>query len=298
VTARIAVVGVGAIGGSVAADLCDLGRHEVALCARTRFEALVVEHPAGVSRTTAAVLGGPEDVSRAVDWVLLATKAYQCADARPWLAALCGPGTRVAVLQNGVDHVERVAPLVPDGTEVLPVVVQLPAEKTGPGHVLQARAGMLLVPDDDLGRAFAGLFEGGRTRVVATADFVTQAWWKLVSNASLGGICALALRGNDVANEPAVRDLCLALMEEVALVARAEGAALPEDAPEKALALMLHGAPGHWSSIAVDRRAGRPMEWAVRNDVVGRRGRLHGIATPMNDAITTLLRAADEGAAD
>ena len=49
----------------------------------------------------------------------------------------------------------------------------------------------------------------------------------------------------------------------------------------------------HRSSIAVDRREGRPMEWEARNAVVGRRGRAHGIATPWNDALTALLRATD-----
>ena len=40
------------------------------------------------------------------------------------------PTTVVAVLQNGVDHEERVAPLLECGSEVLPVVVQIPADVT------------------------------------------------------------------------------------------------------------------------------------------------------------------------
>jgi hypothetical protein len=68
---------------------------------------------------------------------------------------------------------------------------------------------------------------------------------------------------------------------------------LPDDAPEKVLERMLDAAPEHWSSISVDRREGRPMEWEARNAVVGRLGRRHGIATPLNDAITTLLALAD-----
>ena len=57
----------------------------------------------------------------------------------------------------------------------------------------------------------------------------------------------------------------------------------------------LRAASDHWSSITVDRREGRPMEWEVRNAVIGRLGRAHGIETPMNDAITALLKAADSG---
>jgi 2-dehydropantoate 2-reductase len=294
---RIAVVGVGAIGGAIAADLADRGRHELALCARSPFERLQVRHPGGVSEVEIEATTAPESaVARfggAPDWVLLVTKAQQSAGARPWLTALCGPTTRVAVLQNGVDHVERVQPLVPDGTEVLPVVIQVPCERTAPGRVEQSHPGLLFVPDTAAGQAFAALFAGGRTQVRPTADFESQAWWKLLANAAIGGVCALAVRPNRVAGEPDVRALVLELMREVAAVGRAEGAVLPPDAPEKCLERMLSAAPDHWGSIALDRREGRPMEWEARNAVVGRLGRRHGIATPLNDAITTLLRLAD-----
>jgi len=294
---RIAVIGIGAIGGAIAADLADLGRHGMVLCARTPFDRLRVRHPQGVSEVSVEIATTPEDAAArfdsAPDWVLLVTKAHQSDGARPWLAALCGSSTRIAVLQNGVDHVERVQPLAPDGTEVLPVVVQVPSERTGPGRIEQSHTGLLFVPDDAAGQAFAALFEGGRTQVRPTADFKSQAWWKLLSNAAIGGVCALAVRPNRVAGEPDVRALVLDLMREVAAVGRAEGAVLPNDAPEKALGLMLSAAPDHWGSIALDRREGRPMEWQARNAVVGRLARRHGIATPLNDAITTLLRLAD-----
>lgn len=298
---RLAVVGVGAIGGAIAADLADLDRHDIVLCARSPFDRLRVSHPHGISERSVEPAATPEAAAArfddapdgAPDWVLLVTKAHQSEGARPWLAALCGANTRVAVLQNGVDHVERVRPLVPGGTEVLPVVIQVPAERSAPGQIEQSHTGLLFVPDDAAGQAFAALFEGGRTQVRPTADFKSQAWWKLLSNAAIGGVCALTVQPNRVAGEPDVRTLVLDLMREVAAVGRAEGADLPHDAPEKALGLVLSAAPDHWGSIAVDRREGRPMEWEARNAVVGRLARRHGIATPLNDAITTLLRLAD-----
>jgi len=286
---RIAVVGVGAIGGAVAADLADLGRHEMLLCTRSPFERLTVKHPDGVSRPVATVALDPRDVSP-VDTVLLATKAHQSAGARPWLDALCSRGTCVAVLQNGVDHIERVGPLLRDDAAVLPVVVRLPGEKLSPGEIEQSRHGTLIVPDDEPGRSFAALFEGARTTVHPRADFATQMWWKLMTNAALGGVCALVLRENGVVKDPELHRLVLEMMHEVARVGRAEGAELADDAPEKALDVMLKAAGTHWSSITVDRREGRALEWEARNAVVGRRGRKHGIPTPLNDTITTLLR--------
>ena len=47
-----------------------------------------------------------------VDWVIVATKAYDVAGAAKWLERLCSRGAPVAVLQNGVEHRERFAPYV------------------------------------------------------------------------------------------------------------------------------------------------------------------------------------------
>jgi 2-dehydropantoate 2-reductase len=45
--ARVAVVGVGAIGATVAAAVQDAGGHELMLCARRPLERVVVERPEG-----------------------------------------------------------------------------------------------------------------------------------------------------------------------------------------------------------------------------------------------------------
>jgi Ketopantoate reductase PanE/ApbA len=55
----VAVVGVGAVGGAVAARLYTAGRDEVLLCVRTPFDALVVEGPAGTLRATPRLVTTP-----------------------------------------------------------------------------------------------------------------------------------------------------------------------------------------------------------------------------------------------
>lgn len=292
---RVVILGAGAIGGAMAADLLDHADAEVSLIARTRFPELVVEHPRGTSRHSVTMFGDPdtEDEVLPADWLLLATKAHQSEAALPWFKRLVTSRTRIAVLQNGIDHVERIAPIAGDAAAVLPVIVQLPAERLGVGHVRQQHTGALITRDDEHGRAFAELFSGGRTRVLPREDFLSQAWWKLIMNAGSGAVCALVVRDNRAERDPEIRELALALMREAAAVGRAEGAELPPDAPEKAMELALSGAPGHWTSIAVDRREGRPMEWQARNAVIGRLGRKHGIPTPLSDMVTALLRVAD-----
>lgn len=57
---RIAVIGIGAIGGSIAADLADLKRHELSLCSRTPFDSLEVSHPGGTSITKGSMINDPK----------------------------------------------------------------------------------------------------------------------------------------------------------------------------------------------------------------------------------------------
>jgi 2-dehydropantoate 2-reductase len=49
------------------------------------------------------------------------------------------------------------------------------------------------------------------------------------------------------------------------------------------------------TSILADREANRPLEWDTRNGVVLRRGRDHGIPTPIRDLVVPLLAAASDG---
>src|SRR5512132_4037555 len=105
----IAIIGPGAIGGVLAAWLGQDPDHAVTVCARTPFDRLEVETTTGTITSSPRVVTHPEQV-RPVDWVLIATKAYDAASAARWLPALCRENTPVVVLQNGVEHVERFAP--------------------------------------------------------------------------------------------------------------------------------------------------------------------------------------------
>jgi 2-dehydropantoate 2-reductase len=140
----VAIVGVGAVGGTIAAHLCAAGRDEVVLCVRIPFDALVVEGPAGILRATPRLVTTPATV-QPVPWVLLATKAHQTAGAAAWLHALVTSRTTVAILQNGVEHEQRVAPYA-DGATLLPAVVECPAVRMAPGRIVQRAPAHLMVP--------------------------------------------------------------------------------------------------------------------------------------------------------
>ncbi|MFI5314852.1 MAG: 2-dehydropantoate 2-reductase [Myxococcota bacterium] len=286
---RIGCVGVGAIGGALAAPLIASGRHDVVLCVREPFERLAVESPARRIEVQARCETDPARVAP-VDWVLLATKAQDVPGAAKWLAALTRPGTAIAVLQNGVEHRERVAKFA-GPAEVLPVVVELPAARSAPGRVRLRAGARLTVPAGATGAAFAELFASTDVAVEATGDFARAAWRKLCLNAASGALTALTGRTVEVLHEPGMAELARGIMLECAAVARAEGAELGDSVADEILARLLALPAGSGNSMLYDRLAGRPLEIDARNGAIVRIGARHGIATPLNGAVTALLAA-------
>jgi len=290
---RIACVGVGAIGGALAAPLAAAGRHELVLCVREPFARLVVESPARRIDVPVRCETDPTRVGPA-DWVLLATKAQDVPGAAKWLAELGRRGTRIAVVQNGVEHRERVTPFAGQA-ELLPVVVELPAERTAPGRVRMRGGARLTVPAGPAGEAFAELFAGTGIEVLQSSDFRRAAWRKLCLNAASGALCAAAARPIEVLHEPGMAELALGIMRECLAVARAEGADLPDAVADEILARLLALPAGSGNSMLYDRRAGRPLELDARNGAIARIGARHGIATPLNGALCALLAALPRG---
>lgn len=285
----IAIVGPGAVGGTFAAHLCQVGTHRVTVCARTPFGRLQVETPDGSVTASPDVLVAPAR-ARPVDWVLIAVKAYDAASCASWLGALVSASTSVAVLQNGVEHVERFAPWV-DPVQLVPVVVDCPAERLSPGQVRQRRRATCVVPDTEPGRGFVDLLARTPVDVETAVDWTTAAWQKLCGN-SVGAVSALLLQPATVAGRDGVAELMRGLVRECIAVGRAEGATLDDDLPDQLVERSRRASVDSVNSLHADRLAGRPLETDARNGAVVRKGRAHGIPTPLNAAMVALLDAA------
>ena len=290
--ARIAIVGVGAIGGVVAAVLQRAGGHEVVLCARRPLGGLTVETPDGLVVLDATVLTDSAEAT-AVDWVLVATKAYDAAGAAKWLEWLCAKGAPVAVLQNGVEHRERFAPYVPMES-ILPVIVECPVERPSPEKIFQRGPMHLKTPDSVAGRAFVALFAGMGVDAVVVPDFTTVAWRKLCHNAA-GVLPALLLQPSGVMRGEEIGEAARQIVRECIAVGRAEGAHLGDEVAEAVLTAYRASPPDSVNSLHGDRLAGRPMEIDARNGVIVRLGRKHGIPTPANQMAVALLEAMVQG---
>lgn len=288
--ARLALVGPGAVGSYFAAHWIAAG-HEVLLCSRRPFDRLVVESAAAPASVPARVVTDPTQVTAARPWVVVAVKAHQTNGILGWLDRLCGSGTRVVVLQNGVEARARVQPLVGDA-EVLPGVVYCGAELLAPGHVVHSGGNRLLLPSTEAAREFVLFADGAATSVTARDDFTTQAWRKLGANVAVNGPTALIDRTTGVLRDPGVRALAVSLVRECWQVGAAAGADVdPDEAADHVTRLA--EVPPVGTSMLQDRRAGRPTEHDALYGAVRRGGLHHGIPTPVTHAVQSLLRAGD-----
>ena len=292
----VAVIGLGSIGGVAAGCLADANRHNVIACARQPIERLTLDRPEG---TVDVPLHCLTDQARAVpaDWVLVCTKTQQTQGAAPWLSRLCTPQTRVAVLQNGIDHAARIAPFA-NGATVLPVIVYYNGERLAPNRVRMRRAGKddVVVPDDEAGRAFAQLLSGTGLHALISKDFVTLLWRKLLINVIANPITALTLQRQAVLRRPDIQELCHTVLGEAVAVARAEGARFEEDEPARAIATLMTFSGELGTSMYFDRLAGRQLEVEALTGAIVAAGERHGIATPINRALLALLRAINDAA--
>ena len=255
-----------------------------------RLTASAHTHDGATRHFTAPFITEPEQATPP-RWVVVATKTYQTEQAAIWLRQLHTDQTTLIVVQNGVDHVERLSPYWPQGA-LLPAIISMPSARSQPNVVHQRRVGTMRLLEHPDGHRFAELFDPA-VNVSCAEDWVTEAWTKLLLNAPLG-LCTLALAANGALLKPPLLDVAKASMREIIGVGKAVGANFDdqESLIESTLAKIAKN-PEHKSSITQDRLAGKPMEWRARNEIVVRLAHRYGLEVPVNATLAAALGAAD-----
>jgi len=297
---KVCVVGCGAVGSLFAANLAQLDDVEV-----WAYD-LAQEHVDAINRDglrlsgAGDVVGRPRATSKAddlpaCDFGIVATKAMHTSSAIAATAHAFADGC-VATVQNGLgneeaiaEHVERVirGTTFPAGKIVAPGRVQwdVKGDTTfGPFEPKPA-------PPDEIGRLADACTRGGMP-TTAVADARGPQWRKVIFNASTNPIGALTgLTHGRVCEDPALRALVSALVDEGKAVAAAQGIELDAD-PEELIdhAAKPEVAYNHKASMLQDVEARRATEIDYLNGGIVRFGDEHGVPTPHNRAIWALVR--------
>jgi 2-dehydropantoate 2-reductase len=290
VRTRVAVLGVGGIGGFVAGMLAQVPDIDVVYCVRQSFDQLVITVDGTDLVCPGTVTTDPDSVGP-VDAVLIATKAVEPSSLGPWLHQLVGQDTVVGVLQNGVEHRERFATLV-QGRKIVPVVVRYGAERIGPGRVRKTLDDDLVLPPGPPADELVRLLRSAGLTVTVAEDLDAVAWRKLAYNAVSNPLTTLlGLRVHEVPRHPISAALAPLIVNECRAAARAEGVELPEDLCDVMMGELRRVPEAVTSSMSQDYRRGTPLEIDAINGAVVRTAARHGLSAPINAALASLLGA-------
>jgi 2-dehydropantoate 2-reductase len=297
---RIAVVGCGAVGALFAANLARLDDVEVWAYDVWR------EHVDAMNRDGLRLSGAGEVVGRLrattepmelppCDFGIVATKSMHTGAAVAATAHALANGS-VCSVQNGVGNEEAIA----EHVERVIRGTTFPAGKlVEPGHVQwDVKGDTTIGPFEPRPAPMAQVerLAEACTRAGMPTDAVADArgpqWRKLIFNAATNPIGAVTgLSHGRVCEDPALRALVTALVDEGKAVAAAQGIELDED-PEELIdyAARPEVAYEHKASMLQDVEGRRETEIDFLNGGVVRFGREHGVPTPLNDAVTALIK--------
>jgi 2-dehydropantoate 2-reductase len=298
---RIAVMAAGAVGGYFGARLAAAG-HDVAFIARgahrdaMRREGLSIESSLGnLHLKDLTVTDDPKQVGP-VEVVLFAVKLWDTETAGEQTRPLVGPGTRVITLQNGVDAVERLAPILGnDATIGGATYVVTNVAKSGvirhTGTYAKIRCGRLDGRPDAVLARYVEEMQAAKLDITVADHMLVDLWKKFVLLSGTSSITASTRQPLGVIRDDEdMRAFFYKLMRETMAVGRAAGVELPADFPAELDRSVAGFAPDMRASMANDLAAGNRLELDWLAGKVVALGRKYGIATPAQEAVYAVLK--------
>ena len=298
---RIAVIGVGGIGGMYGAALAKTGA-DVTFVARgahlaaIRQNGLRIEGDRGETRVHPAQ--ATDDIAGigTVDFVLSCVKLWDVESAGEQLRPIVGPQTAVVPLQNGIDAADRLIPIlghepVMGGSAFVTGTIIAPGIIRQTGTHYQMTFGDLEGGISARGERLRDLCAAAGNEGVLSPDVRVPLWQKFVGLVPLSGINALTrVPLGKYRDDPDLFALLEASLRETVAVGLAEGVKLPLDTVEKTIATIRSMPPHHMTSMANDLLRGNRIELPWFAGKVVELGRRHGIPTPANGFIYAALK--------
>jgi 2-dehydropantoate 2-reductase len=302
-------VGAGAVGSFYGAMLARAGRRVVLIGRRPHVEAIQRDglklDMAGQVETVRTEASAELAAARGADLVLFCVKSTDTDTVASALAPLLEPQAVVLSLQNGVENAATIARHVRQ--TVVPAVVYVATAMAGLGSVRHFGRGDLVIGalDADVKREAANaavlrdlvaLFGAAGVKVTISNDVMAELWSKLMVNCAYNAISALAQAPYArLAAQPEVRDIQHAIVREVVALAQAEGIGLQLAPSLQAMERIAVAMPAQFSSTAQDMARRKPSEIDHLNGFIARRGRELGVAVPINQTLTALIKLVEAG---
>lgn len=321
-TARMLVVGAGAIGGVTAAHLARAGHDVAVLDANTEHVAimndpgLLLDELGIRSRIVVNAVDRPDDLSGRFDYALVTVKSLHLEAA---LAPLVKDDLVDTYVSLGNGLVQDVVEGIVGSHRLVTGIVEWGATNVAPGHLEQTTAAPFVVGEVDGSASprvvrLAGILTDAAAGTRVSRAILGQIWSKLLLNSTFSGLGAAggALYG-DIADDPVGREVAFRVWTEGYDVATSLGVRLDEifdihpeqlvvrsadDLPaanEALRTVMARAAPTKASMLQDLERGARTEVDVINGGVVSTAQRL-GLPAPLNAEIVAIVHEYERGA--
>ena len=220
--------------------------------------------------------------------VLFCVKSTDSESAARDIAPYLEPDAVIVTLQNGAESPELLRQLLPQ--RVIPAVVYVATEMAGSGHVKHHGRGELVIGDALESADVKQWFHEAEVPVEVSKNVMGPLWAKLIINCAYNALSAIAQKMyGEMVQVEGIPALMESVVTECLAVAKAEGIEVPGDmyATVRNLASTM---ATQYSSTAQDLARGKKTEIDYLNGYVCRLGAKHGVPTPVNQTLLTLVK--------
>lgn len=294
---NIVVVGAGAIGSLFGAFLSK--KNTVVLLGRTPHVTEIQHHGLKIKgRTTLQVnvsaVDSINDISLSPDIILLTVKSYDTESAIEQVCNLIQDHTVVISLQNGLDNIEKIEQTV-DKKQILTGITTHGAIFSKPGHIQHTGEGTTLIGELDGKESnrlqdIVRMFNDAGIHTQANNDMKKELWVKAIINSSINPLTAFFHCANGYLLENPLLEKTVDLVcEESTQVAQVEGFQLTVPNMIQRTKEVITDTSKNDSSMLQSVQQGKQTEIASINGKIISTGKHHGIRTPLNEILVSLI---------
>jgi 2-dehydropantoate 2-reductase len=236
----------------------------------------------------------PREVG-ACDAVIMCVKSYSTEDATKEVKPLVSELTHVVTVQNGIGNVQILNDQFGE-ERVIAGITNHGSTLVGTGHVRHAGRGETVIGRAD-GKMLGAVKDiasvltkaGFETRISKDIDAVI--WGKVIINVGINALTAVTrLNNGRLVEYDGTRELLRAAVQEAVRVVKRKRIKLAYDDPIQKVESVCKATAANVSSMLQDVLRGKRTEIDFINGAIVRHAKALGIATPVNEALTNLVR--------
>lgn len=298
-TARIGIVGAGAMGCLFAARLAAAGADVTVVDVNAERlhlmsgEGIILHDDNGrIAVPVRAVLAS--DLAGPLDLLIVFTKGMHSAAAIRSVAHLNDGRCLVLTLQNGLGNVEAISEVFETGC-ILWGVTDFPADLEGPNAVASHGQGHIWLGGVDAAAhghadAVAAMLNAGRLNAAVDPDVRIAVWEKVAFNAALNALSTITGLPVGGLDRPEGRRIATQVLDETIATALACGIAIDRDRLLAKMDFALANHRTHKPSMLQDRLAGRLTEIQSINGAIEKAAAQAGVDVPTTRLLADLVR--------